>query len=954
MVIKDFISKNTNKQKVILTSKVSRVNALLKKLEKENGLMATNVKSVSFDSLIKEFFFQIQAKKGIDNTNEIIDDKTGNILLRDLLLEHVDELEYFNEPDMMSLRTTQEIYDKVNLVRSNGLKVIDDENKRIKDLIYIINQYEEELIQKNYYDSVSLLRYVLEHFDEIEDSRIFAYLKEEKNQLSGLELELLNKIKDITEISVFEKEGITINDLEHLKDKVSFFRGNGSFNEVMYIAYDIAKKSIPLGNVHILYSKATQIPVIQSVLKANNMPVRFISSIPMYDNPYISFIRRIFQWAKSDYSEKELENVLASPILMIKDNEVLDTDRYYSHVLNASNRYGESMILGWDYKRNKEFIKKQIEYINNKGKDKELLPLYHLHDDLLNVFTEDETGKPITIYENVLSFIDKYTKKKTKEYETAIKELINLESQIKMEDRVLPQEESMDFIESLLQDITTSESESGSQIVAEKINDWTVINRSNVYMIGLSLKELLVNTTESPVLTDEEMEMYLVKGYMPTVHNKTENQERNLFQTLKLLNNSSLTLGYSSFDALAFFRSNPSSFFKKMLDKFSTLGIEEIPEFIVGNPKEDMVLNYEQNEIDKKKSTDNFKIKLPTSSTGVENLVFCPKKYAYNRIYNLPTEDYRTVDSASWLKANERGTYFHKLMEEYANEKLIKPGKEEYAETADEDLLKELSASIKGQFLETIPVAFEELANDEVDTLLDYAKEYFNKLHEILNNEEKGWRILSCEQDFLNAKYEVKTFNNKKHTLTIRGQIDRVDYKLDHENEKVLLRVVDYKSGKKGNKEKELKKGALLQYELYKNAVIENGQTMSEDGEEISLLNYLKRRIIKLEENESLNNWEYVFESFIYEFPADVDAKGPLVIEFDESEPLNLLRLRYVLTMIDQLKTYPDIMELEEGVLDNAKEYSPRLEGIFLDEKASECKYCPFVDVCVNKKGGMF
>ena len=72
----------------------------------------------------------------------------------------------------------------------------------------------------------------------------------------------------------------------------------------MYVVYDIAKNKIPLGDVTLLYTNSSQAQVVSSVLSANNIANSFVSSKPSLDNPYYSLVRRIFSWAREDYSEK--------------------------------------------------------------------------------------------------------------------------------------------------------------------------------------------------------------------------------------------------------------------------------------------------------------------------------------------------------------------------------------------------------------------------------------------------------------------------------------------------------------------------------------------------------------------------------------------------------------------------------------------------------------------------
>ena len=950
MRIEELFENGQHKKKYLIVSNIQRGNALLRLYEQETNKSVNNVVPTTLQNIINELYYSLLANNTIKEEKRILNNKEGEMFFHELLLELSPSLLYFNDQYMLNIATTNEIYQKINLIRLNGWINEEKENDRLEDLKTIIHHYEEELNANHYLDRVEILKVVLKHFDSVSNENDYYCIKEDLEQLSHLECELINRLNVKDSISYFENDTLKLEDLNHLKDSISFFRGNGVFNEVMYVVYDIAKNKIPLGDVTLLYTNSSQAQVVSSVLSANNIANSFVSSKPSLDNPYYSLVRRIFAWAREDYSEKQLERILASSILYAEDVEtkqnLLEGDMYYDSVLRMSKRFDHTMILGWGYERNKAFIE-QARTLEEK-----LIPIYDLHQDLLNIFEvyeiEDE-GIPSELLDRIITFIRNHTID-SKEKSKAINELYREKDILSFTKRKLSLEESIELIADMLEGTRDKEKESSSAIRCEQVSSWTILNRPYVYMIGLSLKDLLTSTTESPVLTDEEMEKKLMDGYKPTIQTISKLREQNSYRTLKTFGGKKVTLGYSSFDAQAFFRSNPSFFYKDMLQYFKGMDVNQIDEFVVGNPEEGVW-------VDKcvlTESDEPFKIKLPTSSSSAEVFVDCPRRYAYERVLRIPDDEYREYDSTGWLNAAERGTFFHALMERYINQELILSGNKEYPDYPNEEKIESIAQELKEESLNQTPVAFEGIAEDETNNLIEYAKDYFRSLYQSLK--ETGWRMLSCEQDFQNAEYKVKSLHDKEYVFKLRGSIDRVDYKVLSEEKKVLIRVSDYKTGRKEKKEQSDERGVLLQYDIYKTALMDTGKT--ESGEPV--LEHLKKRIVALEGDKELENYSYSFDSFRYEFPVDPSADGPIEITFEDEpliEPLNIKRLRYVLTVIEDMGIYPDVYTLETSLNDYKKQYPKDvfddLIGTFLDKDVSACTYCSYADMCEKRKAGV-
>lgn len=959
MDMNQFLKNQNHQRKTLIVSSMQRGNALIRHFELETGNTVQNIKVTTINNLVREFYYSLQAKKGYQLKEHLLTKEEAEMFFHGFLVELSPTLSYFNDTYMLNYATTKEIYNKINLIRLNGWKEEVNSN-RLKDLKTMIPLFEKQLKENKYLDRVELLKVVLNEIDSIEIEKNYYCLKEDLEQLSNLEKEFLKRLEIVEEVNVFDKKELTFTDLEHLKDRIDFYRGNGAFNEVMYVVYDIAHHHIPFGEVTLLYTTSNHGPIVSSVLSSNNIPSSFVTSKYMGDNPYLSLVRRIMDWAREDYTEKQLEKIFANKVLYVTDGEseenLLEGFSYFDHILNLEERFEDSMILGWGYERNIEFIER-AKAIATKESELKYYPIYELHHDLIHIFsdeedqpyTEDNCVLPYQLLKKIIQFIKSYTIS-SNDKNSALDKLNEIKEVLYYEKNALPLFEAMELIQDLITHCATKENEHSDTVRCEQLSSWTILNRPYVYLIGLSLKDFSSSTTESPVLTDEEMETVLVEGYKPTIQVLSKMKEQNLYRTLKSFHGEKMVFGYSSFDARMFFRSNPSFFYKDALEYFKGIDETKVKEFVVGNPEEEIRVPRQEFSY----MEDNFHLRLPSSSSSSEVFVDCPRRFAYERVLKLPSDDYREFDSTRWLNAAERGTFFHALMERYINSEMILPGDKLYPTEPNLQKIEELAKELKEEILIQTPVAFKELAESETEELLELAKEYFIKLHQSL--QESGWRMLSCEQDFKNAEFKVESLTGKEYIFRFRGSIDRVDYRIVPEEKKVLIRVLDYKTGRKENKEKADERGVLLQYAIYKKALMETGET--ESGENV--LTYLKNKIIELEKEEALRDWDYEFDSFMYEFPADQSADEPIVITFDKDEtiePLNIKRLRYVLSVIEENKTYPDIYTLESSIpmyeRNYPKEVFDNLVGTFMDKDVSACAYCEYADMCERRKAGI-
>lgn len=985
MFLSDYLSLKSQNRRILIVSDISRAHSLLKQYEKNTGDLNRNVNCMTLNQLITALYYALISTSGYTDKFRQLDDTEAMMFFRSTVMAKRNELKYFTDERMLNLAMTKEMYRKAKLIRSNGWSGEEKKavNSRVDDLKLLISEYEKVLEGESLMDNVGMLKYVLAAADNGTDLKAIAntalaaeisYLTEDVDRYTGLQKKLLSVLTDGTDctVCVFDNEP-SMSSLVNCRGKAAFYRGYGRFNEANYIANDILNDKLPFGDVQVLITSTEQLPAVSAALRGNGISMKVTSNYSLKDNAYVSLVKRIIAWADDDFSEKALENIMASPVICAEEEledgskkNLLAGQAYYNYVLNARDRREDSFTLGWGYARNCEFIEHE-RTIPDKSAS-----ILEMHAKLLDIFGEngepyDEQKKvrPITIYKNLVEFVKTYSYA-SQEQGIAIESLRRLYGAVEFEAVEMTLSDCLQYIIEMLDELSISDEADPRAVTVQVLNDWCVPDRRYVYLMGLSLKDMQGNMVESPVLSDHELETYLFDGFVPTLKNKAELREKNILRSLGAFSGELITFGYSSYDTVTFCESNPSNVYREALACLGDDALENLIEFVYGNPC-GLGGMKNKNVLTLKTSAD---VKLHTSNSALERLLECPKKYAFSDVLYIPENQYSESNYSKWLDAKCKGSFFHEIAERYVKEKLIKPSNEIYPDTADGALVDELANELKVKMLRQMPVAFNELADRETEQLAEAAKKYLNRLHAKLCEEK--CRVLMAEQSFKDAQLQVTDYNGQVFDFVVNGIIDRIDYRLDSDKHKVLLRISDYKTGKKSSKEKADRQGKLIQYLVYEEALMNSGmvEVAMSDGtlRDVLLLDYVKDKIVELENNSALFGWSYEFEWFDYIFPMDAAGVIPLRIEAGALKYLNLSRLRSILTITEINKYYPDHMDLFKAVKDDySKNFAikdPNLSYLAIalregdtdniaKEEISDCRYCSYQYLCEKKKAGI-
>ena len=986
MFLNDYLNSDKHNRRILIVSDISKGNTIIRAFANRTGKLIRNVNCMTISLMVDQLYLYICAKKGTVKEHRIIEEQEAMMLFRSVILNNIDSLKYFKNEKMMDLATTNEIFSKINLVRANGWNGKEPDINRLDDLKAMITWYENKLASENILDKITKERYVLDNIKPDEIDLVFSaeisYLAEDMKCLNGIEEQILTLLvnADDPEINLFDDQ-VTVESLKknckRRGCKTTFYRGYGSFNEASYIANDILEKKLQFGSVTVLYASSNQLPAISSALRGNGLKMSIVSNHTVTDNRFISLAKSILAWANNDYSERMLEGILSNPALCIeisyevpaptasdpnatetKKDNILAHQSYFNHVLNARNRFGDDAFsLGWGYERNIKFLEQERQIVS----DSKMIMVFDMHQRLLEIFSnagtpyDDKNGvRPITIWEGIIGFIKDY-RAQSADYELWGGIVESISNIVTMEERTLPLSETLAFIDELLSGVKTSDEEDDTSISVVSLGDWRYLDRPNVYVVGLSLKDLLDNTTESPVLFDKEMEDYLVRGYIPTIKNNSERRRRNTICTLKSFNGKNITLGYSDYDTVNFCENNASTIFREALAVLDGRTINELPEFVYGNPTQSISAIPSK----KCKNKKSYKVALKTSSSKLEDLLDCPKEYAYKYELKIPEDKFEECNYAGWLDARVKGSFFHDLIAKCCDEILKRLPNGLYDQTIDEDAIRNYAEQFKEKYSKQKPYAFSELVDTDTNEIVEATIKYVNELISDMNT--NGWRVLFSEKYFVNAEFDVTPYHQRKRIKFITsGFVDRIDYRLDSKNKTCYIRIADYKTGQQKYKDEEDKQGKLIQYLIYENAVMKNGFFEGTDSQpvEVRALDLIRNEVARLERDDAIKKYKFKFDEFIYVFPFDNNEIEYVPNTADGQAALNMVRLKSILTIIEKNHIYPDrkqlieqLAELEVQYPSSADEIS-RLRGVLNENKKSQCDYCDYHQLCINRKAG--
>ena len=763
------------------------------------------------------------------------------------------------------IETTREVYRCMKELRSGALvETSIKDNDKATELISLIDHYEEYLRSNRLLDAplclkigieimstgdtpVSLLlpSYKKSHFGSL-NTEHFSYL--EKEFISLLQMKTDSQYDD----------GILFLYDECQVNNKQFFAGYGIFNELSYVVNTIKENQYRYGDVVVYYMHSDYENYARMIFEKNHIPYSITSGIKSTTTHIVQFMLAVLDFFEEDYYYEKLEKIVLNPKLRIdKDRKEQEGIRLnYITGYRHATREG----IGWGKDRYLEYFKyvesgkpAWTDTIADEKKRKEAIENRHAFKDLLkdmiNVSDKRNVGD---MYDALLSFTWKYLQNKNPEKALVSEGLFHLKDILACYSDDMNISQSCRIIRESLLSLTYDQPEATDAVEIRRMSKLEVTERKYCFLIGLSTKYVKINDAESPVLTDEELKQCIDvnKGYVALAG--ARNKERSVYMNDTLRTNPIEIgyFGYSTFDSVELKECSVSLFYLEQrgenTDEIKPVEYSDIlnstrdirwekdkyTEYVdqlIAEAKEETKKDTdegkdqnkdkedgspERGEEDKKKiNTEPSKM----SSSRLQTLLKCPLDYYYHYIRGISIESIPKREGHQWLPPNEQGNLCHYTMEKYIYKVFphtevtssdLKPFDRDEFDRAFEESAEEV--------LSHVPFPSQVIYIKEKEEAKRKIEKYAKRIHEEWKEDSDAgihWVNLGCELSFDNVSYKDPGVKDDSYEIIFNGSIDRLDGYV--EDEILYLRIIDYKTGKKEKKQREIDEDLQIQHYIY-------------------------------------------------------------------------------------------------------------------------------------------
>ncbi len=766
MNIAEFLDIKTSGKKILIADNVKNANRLVRK----SGKILFNVEIKTLQNIVAEAISADLAHKGTVKKIQILSDKTCVYILYKIIKEN---LPNFIPTECININTAEGVLKAINMIR-HGIPTQEYKSAKSDKLIQlkeIISLYEKYLSDNDLYDHARLIN---------TDKKLFC-----DNGVSYYALESKNRTKKENELIEYLTKGK--EDITYLSDdiflKYDYRLAYGIENEVIFVADTIAaNKSESLGNYAIYYTSEEYESILQGVFESKGIPCVLTSGIRAAQTNLISLMLGILNWAKNKYLYKLLQSVMSNPILRLDADNGSSVYRQYISALDSGLVYGIENYEGWldrkkaeaDEYKNERRTKEEVE-----AERKNKYAFIELMRKLTDVFSSE--NDLCGLFTNLFEFVKEHSNNR---YFEEKKILYNRLSMLAKELRYYENGDKEKNIETLidfLSDLKINFPERSDAVMAVRLFAPEVMERKYNFFIGLSASQFNSNIVESPILSDDEIKLYLDDEKL--VSSKVNDIKcRNLKDTLATASPAAnITLCSIVYDTVEMRPATPAPVYMELL------GDKELSDKICGyDAIPDNTFRYERIRSKAEKPhllVRRFEETRDISASSFQILLECPQRFFLNKVIGLYETEFRDRDSGKWLQPNEVGTYCHAILEEYVSEVIIKAKKNEYDEEAFKRIFEEKFSLVEA----TIFCDNAELKSVQKKDDFGKLEKYIKDMHTELS--ETDFTPVACEAKFDKAEKQL-SIDGWSDTINFHGIIDRIDKNGDGK-----YRVVDYKTG---------------------------------------------------------------------------------------------------------------------------------------------------------------
>lgn len=811
----------------------------------------------------------------INHSNiRLISKKESAFIIYDLIKQNSYGLDKLS----LSVDSVSKLLDLINDCRLNEVNSFNGLYKA--DYNLLVKDYEKYLDKYELVDYIYALKKLFK-----EKTNIDAYILNDLD-LSSLEKKSFNN---------YFKNVNYIEPLPATNKIVAVVDTYGVYNELLNVVDIINANKLALNDCEVVYTNDIYENLARGLFDSLGIKYR-LSNVHARSTNLVSFILDIIDYINSDYKYELLEKVLKNQSI-----EQIYLDEFYKTL------YFPTVIVGFGKDRTKLLLE---DIKSDEGKTN----IYNFLNDLL---VSIDNGLNFDLF---INFIKKYSMASSEKV-ALIDKISNIKYLLNYTD---------DLLKVLADEVSSlrySEADSSDCLIISNINKSFSI-RPNLFILGLSQTYLNCYDSENPFIMD--VNMYAKQFESGAKIHTLECLKSNITDCLDYYikySNSDIYLSYASFNKIDMRDSAKSIYLINLAKDITSIhkNLYEISDSCIHMKNKELVsgerlitsfdngsISSEEEHLDLEETKDarsaikkNSEFKL--SPSAITNLINCPLQYYYQYIAKLQDVSYQNLDVANWLEANERGTFFHRVLELYANSAMMASN---YQEVINEAIFKKSFSVALDEAALRNASRNEYIKYKEIKEIEDVAHAFIIKTLE-KDFKNKLYRVLACEFG-LSDKYKAVYPDNDK--LILNGYIDRLDGYLDG---KVLhLRFVDYKSGAYKDKEA----SHYIQHIIYPYA--------------ISLY------------KEKLFNLDYdviVVDSFIYSYPFSDNENVYDAFEIREGEKYDTVFKMINEVIIPYLENEEDLFNKIYGIVNN------KVENLVSKEWKEMCKFCHYKDVCVKR-----
>ncbi|MGJ7913024.1 PD-(D/E)XK nuclease family protein [Neobacillus sp. LXY-1] len=718
--------------------------------------------------------------------------------------------------------------------------------EKAADLIEIMGEFEDILKVNQLFDRADILNHALE-FARIETEKLF--ILQSNLQLFHLEEQLLAKMlpESTTKLPLAPVLGIDLPEGTSLSsirwgeqtplsylyqqdgaqkaENVRIFTSKTEELEVKQILAQIKTSTTPLDESVVYYTSPDDYSTLFFHLSQKiDLPVTFGEGLSVSFSRPGRLVSGLINWIQSNYSVQELLNLLNEGLLEL--GEAVPTKSRIAKILR-------DLQVGWSQDRYLSLINAEIEQLD--GDEMRVSELIALKRWLSGIFKKLPPYQTNMDYKNCLSGIayvlTNHSKTNSALDEMSKTSLIEeIEKISAFADETLPAYDVFEKVKDLLLSIRVNQSRSKpGHLHIDSYKNGLYNSRSNVFVVGLDNKKFPGNSSEDPLLLDQErME---INRDLPLLRDQGK---VNLYRLLQLLAHSTgrVFISYCNYDMNDNRVVNPAfivlqcyrlmtgqqdaefkqlktlqssiiandifedkEFWNEKLTNDSTGLVSEgiLKHFYPINKgilaeiarhsnhvtEFDGVVHLNVDHHDPRLNPDK------TMSAGrLETLAKCPYSYFLKEVLRVKPVEEISFDAHKWLDPATRGSLLHSIFEQFYKGLAQGKVKPNYALHLDQLII--LATGLIEQQREILPPPNERVYIRELNDLLECCKIF-------LKEEERhseDYQPLHFEYSFGLEDREPAVIKLPSGEVKIAGIVDRVDQSKDG-----FYHIIDYKTG---------------------------------------------------------------------------------------------------------------------------------------------------------------